>query len=227
MQGSTANVGPQIYEYQPGGSQSQVHRGSSVGIRESAFAAPGAFGHSDARFDGRQSNGSIAQYGPAISSHRVSAGGSSKGRVSVGGAHPPSHFYYAAPGMTARVQSTGGLQGMASDQASDQASASDGFTNGWITTDARILTTAAPDLKGRLDNALDNLAVSGAPFLNRFVMLSAAHRRVGGQGVVQVRRHTVPPPRPPPSCSAELHRLTRCIARWVKVHFEASHPVST
>ena len=61
-----------------------------------------------------------------------------------------------------------------------------GATDAWMTQDARIATSIAPDQKGKLENALDNLAVSGEPFLGQFTMLSAAHRREGGQGVVQV-----------------------------------------
>jgi hypothetical protein len=62
-------------------------------------------------------------------------------------------------------------------------------TDAWLTHDARIATRAAPDSKGVLENALDNLAVSGEPFLGQFNMLSSAHRREGGQGVVQVCAH--------------------------------------
>lgn len=185
MQEGTAYVAPQVVEYRHGSSHSQSGLSRSqhgAGYPESAFAATGAYGHSDARFDGRNSNGGIAQYvaPPAISSHRVSAGGSSHGRISGGGA-----LQNYGPTVPMRMQSTAGLYN--SSAPSDQASASDGFTHGWMTMDGHVITTAAPDLKGRLDNALDNLAVSGAPFLNRFVMLSAAHRRSGGQGVVQVR----------------------------------------
>lgn len=59
-------------------------------------------------------------------------------------------------------------------------------TDAWITTMAQVSTVAAPDQKGRLENALDNMSMSGQPFLGRFQVLSAAHRRSGGQGVVQV-----------------------------------------
>jgi Protein kinase domain len=51
-----------------------------------------------------------------------------------------------------------------------------------------ISTISAPDLRGQLENALDNMAQSQVPFLGRYVMLSAAHRRQGGQGVVQFAR---------------------------------------
>lgn len=60
------------------------------------------------------------------------------------------------------------------------------FTDAWMTMDPRVVTTDAPDEKGRLQNALDNLYATGELFLGRFVILSAAHRRFGGQGVVQV-----------------------------------------
>jgi hypothetical protein len=44
----------------------------------------------------------------------------------------------------------------------------------------------ATDHKGRLENALANLAMSGQPFLGRFTLQGAANRREGAQGVVQV-----------------------------------------
>ena len=58
----------------------------------------------------------------------------------------------------------------------------------WLTNDPRIATAIAPDQKGKLENALDNLAVSGEPFLGGFTILSSAHRREGGQGIVQFAR---------------------------------------
>ena len=61
------------------------------------------------------------------------------------------------------------------------------FTDAWMTVDPRILTTEAPDEKGKLQNALDNFCATGELFLGRFVILSAAHRRFGGQGIVQAR----------------------------------------
>jgi hypothetical protein len=62
-------------------------------------------------------------------------------------------------------------------------------TDMWINTAVpvpNVPTMMAPDKKGRLENALDNLAMSGQPFLGRFTLLSAANRRQGGQGIVQV-----------------------------------------
>lgn len=51
-----------------------------------------------------------------------------------------------------------------------------------------INTVNGGDVRGRLENALDNFAQAQKPFLDRYVMLSAAHRRQGGQGVVQFAR---------------------------------------
>jgi hypothetical protein len=51
-----------------------------------------------------------------------------------------------------------------------------------------INTVNAPDLRGQLENALDNMAQTQTPFLGRYVMLSSANRRQGGQGVVQFAR---------------------------------------
>lgn len=51
-----------------------------------------------------------------------------------------------------------------------------------------VNTMQATDVRGMLENSLDNYAQSQKPFLDRYVMLSAAHRRQGGQGVVQFAR---------------------------------------
>ena len=93
-----------------------------------------------------------------------------------------------------------------------QSSSTYGVTDGWLTVaaDARVSTVAAPDLKGKLENALDNIALSGELFLGRFALLSSAHRRAGGQGIVQVRaapRCTVF--RACPFGGVDLSRLTR------------------
>ena len=114
---------------------------------------------------------------------------------------PHRHSTSRAGGSTARVSGSGGpvaYQRVPSVDAlqtyQGAATVADGqdstfLPDGWLTTaDANVRTTSAPDIKGRLDNALDNLAVSGAPYLGKFVMLSAAHRRAGGQGVVQFAR---------------------------------------
>jgi hypothetical protein len=59
-------------------------------------------------------------------------------------------------------------------------------TTDWLTMDPHVSTVSAPDVSGRLGNALDNMAMSNKPFLGRFMLLSSMHRRAGGQGVVQV-----------------------------------------
>ena len=56
----------------------------------------------------------------------------------------------------------------------------------WMTVDPSVQTMVAPDAKGKLENALDNLSVSGHLFLGKFEILSSSHRREGGQGLVQV-----------------------------------------
>jgi hypothetical protein len=58
----------------------------------------------------------------------------------------------------------------------------------WRTAAGKVQTMVAPDDRGRLENALDNMAMTQVHFLGRFIMLSAAHRRAGGQGVVQFAR---------------------------------------
>lgn len=58
----------------------------------------------------------------------------------------------------------------------------------WRTVVTNMHTITAVDDKDKLDRALDNFAQTGTPFLGRFLMLSAAHRRVGGQGMVQFAR---------------------------------------
>ena len=59
-------------------------------------------------------------------------------------------------------------------------------TDTLMTADARVNTLALPDQRERLEGALDNLAADGSRFLGRFSILSAAFRRSGGQGIVQV-----------------------------------------
>ena len=58
----------------------------------------------------------------------------------------------------------------------------------WRTVITQNRTMLAPDDRDKLERALDNFAQTQTPFLGRFTMLSAAHRRAGGQGVVQFAR---------------------------------------
>lgn len=58
----------------------------------------------------------------------------------------------------------------------------------WRTMITQARTMGGPDDRDKLERALDNFAQTQTPFLGRFIMLSAAHRRAGGQGVVQFAR---------------------------------------
>jgi hypothetical protein len=166
-----------------GGANAYVPRVSGQGGQESAFAA---YTSSDAFLDNRGSNGSFARYTPPGVLPPLPSRGSGSTRGHASGSQGGGYYAPVGTGMNARMQSTDSLQRTHIGTVATSAD-SPWVTNGWLTTDSRVLTTDAPDLKGRLDNALDNLAMSGAPFLGRFVVLSAAQRRSGGQGVVQAR----------------------------------------
>jgi hypothetical protein len=96
-----------------------------------------------------------------------------------------THTYTSAGGNTRTSTRSSVAGGSALPFPSGTSYGTDTKT-GWLTTDVNVETMVAPDQKGRLENALDNLSVSGQPFLGKYEILSAAYRREGGQGVVQV-----------------------------------------
>jgi hypothetical protein len=94
------------------------------------------------------------------------------GRSGLG--QPPTVTRATVQAANGRNGSAGGFQGPA--QQVD-----------WLTADPRTSAAAAPAVADQLGSELDSLAKSGKPFLGRFLLLTSTHRRLGGQGVVQVR----------------------------------------
>jgi hypothetical protein len=144
---------------------------SAAGSAASGGGGYGGAGHHHRNSSGGSGGGNRGGYAPEYTGtgSRTSSGarGSAASRVASGVGPLVQRGGYASTGAFTR--------GM-------------GGTEMWLTTDPRINTVSAPDLKGRLENALDNLSVSGSMFLGRFSILSSAHRREGGQGIVQFAR---------------------------------------
>eukprot|EP00892_Ulva_mutabilis_P007647 jgi/Ulvmu1/5254/UM022_0047.1 len=150
-------------------------------------------GYSNAAYS--QPGSSYPSYtGSAMSHTGGSQPGYSHGTAQQGYSHGMSQQGYSHG--TSQQGYSHGTSGM-SPQASNvfmagstpTATASTFDVGTWRTMVTQQRTMAAPDDRDKLERALDNFAQTQTPFLGRFAMLSAAHRRAGGQGVVQFARN--------------------------------------